>query len=60
LKKQAAAAIEKLESTAATRLREQQAKDRLAAGAAQGVPDSYRSLVEQYYKALAGKGDPKK
>ena len=53
LKKQAAAALEKLENTAAARLREQQAKDRLAAGAAQGVPDSYRSLVEQYYKALA-------
>jgi len=60
LKKQAAAALEKLESTAATRLREQQAKDRLAAGAAQGVPDSYRSLVEQYYKALADKSAPKR
>jgi hypothetical protein len=60
LKKQAAAALEKLESTAATRLREQQAKDRLAAGAAQGVPDAYRSLVEQYYKALADKSAPKR
>jgi len=57
LKKQIGAALEKLETNAATRLREQQAKDRLAAGAAQTVPDSYRSLVEQYYKALAGKSE---
>jgi hypothetical protein len=60
LKKQAAAALEKLENTAASRLREQQAKDRLAAGAAQSVPDAYRSLVEQYYKALADKSSGKR
>ena len=60
LKKQVGAALEKLETNAASRLREQQAKDRLAAGAAQSVPDAYRSLVEQYYKALADKNAPKR
>ena len=60
LKKQVAAALEKLETSAAARLREQQAKDRLAAGAAQTVPDAYRSLVEQYYKALADKSTSKR
>ena len=58
LKVQVGAALEKLETTAAARLREQQAKDRLNAGASQGVPDAYRGLVDKYYRALAEKGQP--
>jgi len=53
LKVQVAAALERAERTAADRLREQQANDRLNAGATQAVPEAYRRLVEKYYRALA-------
>jgi hypothetical protein len=53
LKVQVAAALERAERTAADRLRDQQADDRLNAGAAQAVPEAYRRLVEKYYRALA-------
>ena len=50
---QVAAALERAERTAADRLREGQANDRLNAGATQAVPEAYRRLVEKYYRALA-------
>jgi hypothetical protein len=53
LKLQMAAALERAERTAADTLREQQANDRLNAGASQAVPEEYRRLVEKYYRALA-------
>jgi hypothetical protein len=56
LKTQLAAALEKAESSAAAQLRDQQAKDRLNAGATQAVPDEYRQLVDKYYRALAKAG----
>jgi hypothetical protein len=54
LKVQVAAALERAERTAADRLREQQSRDRLNAGATESVPEHYRRLVERYYRALAG------
>ncbi|MBI3048724.1 MAG: hypothetical protein HYY76_10490 [Acidobacteria bacterium] len=53
LKVQLAAALERLERTAADRVREQQSRDRLNAGRSQAVPEQYRRLVERYYRALA-------
>ena len=53
LKVQLAAALEHAERTTADRLRGGQSRDRLNAGAAQAVPESYRRLVEKYYRALA-------
>ena len=55
LRQQIAAALEKAETGTAARLREQRARDRLNAGAAQSVPDQYRRLVENYYRALASR-----
>ncbi|HEY6361941.1 MAG TPA: hypothetical protein VIX63_12590 [Vicinamibacterales bacterium] len=57
LKVQLAAALERAENNTAARLRSQQATDRLNAGAAQGVPEQYRRLVDQYYRALASQKD---
>ncbi len=59
LKVQLAAALERAENNTAARLRNQQATDRLNAGAAQGVPEQYRRLVDQYYRALASQKDRK-
>jgi hypothetical protein len=53
LKVQIAAALERAEQTAADRARAEQSRDRLNAGATQAVPESYRRLVEKYYRALA-------
>ena len=53
LKVQVAAALERAERTTADQLRDQQANDRLNAGATQAVPEAYRRLVEKYYRALA-------
>ena len=53
LKVQVAAALERAERSAADRLREQQSRDRLNAGATQAVPEQYRRLIEKYYRALA-------
>jgi hypothetical protein len=53
LKVQLAAALERVESNAAARLRERAAQGRLNAGRSQAVPDQYRELVNQYYRALA-------
>ncbi len=53
LKVQLAAALERSEQTTAERLRQQQSRDRLNAGASQSVPEAYRRLVDRYYRALA-------
>jgi hypothetical protein len=53
LKAQLSAALEWSEQTTAERLRQQQSRDRLNAGASQSVPESYRRLVDKYYRALA-------
>jgi len=53
LKVQIAAALERAEQTAADRVRAEQSRDRLNAGATQEVPEAYRRLVEKYYRALA-------
>jgi hypothetical protein len=53
LKVQIAAALERAERETAARLRGQQATDRLNAGTTQRVPDSYKQLIEKYYRALA-------
>ena len=55
LKTQIAASLERAESSAAARLRDQQSKDRLTAGASQAVPEQYKRLVDKYYEALASK-----
>lgn len=59
LKVQLAAALENAETSLASQLREQESKDRLNAGATQAVPERYRRLVDQYYRALASKKDRK-
>jgi len=53
LKVQIATALERAEQTAADRVRAEQSRDRLNAGATQAVPEAYRRLVEKYYRALA-------
>ena len=53
LKKQMEVALEKAETSLASKLREQEAKDCLNAGATQAVPEQYRRLVDKYYRALA-------
>ena len=53
LKVQMSVALERAESTAASRLRDQQSTDRLNTGATQSVPEQYRRLVEKYFRALA-------
>jgi hypothetical protein len=55
LKKQMEVALEKAETSLASRLRDQESKDRLNAGATQAVPEQYRRLVDKYYRALAQK-----
>jgi hypothetical protein len=58
LKQQMEIALEKVESSLASQLREQESKDRLNAGATQAVPDAYRRLVDKYYRSLASKKKP--
>jgi hypothetical protein len=53
LKVQLAAALERLESDAAAKLRARAVQGRLNAGRSQAVPDEYRELVNDYYRALA-------
>jgi hypothetical protein len=53
LSAKAAAALEKLERSAAARLREELSTDRLNAGATQAIPEQYRPLVAKYFEALA-------
>lgn len=53
LKSNLLAALEKVERSLTTQLREQETKDRLNAGASDAVPDDYRAMVEKYYRSLA-------
>ena len=53
LKKNLLLALENVERSATSELRERETKDRLNAGASDAVPDEYRALVEKYYRSLA-------
>ena len=53
LKAQVSAALERIETDAAGRLRDRQSRDRLNAGVSQAVPEQYRGMVDDYYRALA-------
>ncbi len=53
LKSNLLAALEKVERSLTTQLRDQETKDRLNAGASDAVPDDYRAMVEKYYRSLA-------
>jgi len=57
LKVQLAAALERAERSTLDQLRGQQSRDRLSAGATQSVPESYRRLVDKYYRSLASESD---
>ena len=58
LKRQAAAALEQVESSLAKKLQEQDTKDRLASGADDRAPARYQEQVESYFKALATRKKP--
>jgi hypothetical protein len=60
LKVQLAAALERAEHNTLDQLRGQQSRDRLSAGATQSVPESYRRLVEKYYRSLASESNERK
>jgi hypothetical protein len=53
LHKEIALGLERLESALSQRVVERAARDRLRAGAADRVPDAYRTSVDRYYRALA-------
>jgi hypothetical protein len=55
LKSQATQVLERVESTLAKKLQENESKDRLAAGADDKAPAEYQSQVDNYFKALATK-----
>jgi hypothetical protein len=55
LKAQLSAALERAETDAAARLRGREANDRLNAGGSQAVPERYRGMVDDYYRALAAR-----
>jgi hypothetical protein len=51
-------ALERVERSATTQLREQETRERLNAGASDTVPDDYRALVQKYYQSLAAPRRP--
>jgi hypothetical protein len=53
LKSNLLSALEKVERSLTTQLREQETRDRLNVGGSDAVPDDYRALVERYYRSLA-------
>ena len=55
LREQATAALARVESSLSKRLQEKQSADRLAAGVDDKAPAAYRSRVDEYFKAIAGK-----
>jgi uncharacterized coiled-coil DUF342 family protein len=57
LKVQLAAALERAERSTLDQLRGQQSRDRLSAGTTQSVPESYRRLVDKYYRSLASESE---
>lgn len=58
LKANLLSALERVERSLTTQLREQETRDRLNAGASDAVPDDYRALVERYYRSLAAPRRP--
>ena len=55
LRRDVTLALEELEASLSRRLNERESEDRLDAGSDQRMPEDYRSLVSQYYRALAAK-----
>jgi hypothetical protein len=53
-----AKALERAESSAASRLSAALARDRLRAGGSERVPDAYRRQVSRYFESLAVKKQP--
>ncbi|MDE3155256.1 MAG: hypothetical protein KGN76_09140, partial [Acidobacteriota bacterium] len=58
LRRNATAALERLETSLSQKLQAQVSKDRLAAGGDDRVPARYQSLVDSYFKALADRKKP--
>jgi hypothetical protein len=56
LRKDVTLALEQREAAIAEKLAGKRRQDRLAAGAADGVPESYRALVAKYFESLARSG----
>jgi hypothetical protein len=56
LRKDVSLALEQREAAIAEKLAGKRRQDRLAAGAADGVPESYRALVAKYFESLARSG----
>ena len=55
LRQQATQALQRAEGVLSKKLREQQAQDRIAAGADDAPPAGYQADVDRYFKALAGR-----
>jgi hypothetical protein len=53
LRKDVSLALERREAAIAEKLAGKRSQDRLAAGAADGVPEEYRALVAKYFESLA-------
>ena len=53
LRKDVELALERREAAIAEKLAGKRSQDRLAAGAADGVPEDYRALVAKYFESLA-------
>jgi hypothetical protein len=60
LKRNLLLALEKVERGAADQLRQEEARDRLNAGASEALPDDYRRLVDKYYRSLAAPRRPER
>jgi DNA repair exonuclease SbcCD ATPase subunit len=58
LRDQATAALARVETALSKQLQDRQAGDRLAAGVDDKAPASYRSQVDDYFKAIAAKKTP--
>jgi len=58
LRDQATTALARIESALSKQLQDRQATDRLAAGIDDKAPASYRSRVDDYFKAIAAKKTP--
>ncbi|MGE4223243.1 MAG: hypothetical protein AB7I23_07870 [Vicinamibacterales bacterium] len=53
LKTSLLSALEQVERSLTTQLRDEETRDRLNVGGSDAVPDDYRALVERYYRSLA-------
>jgi hypothetical protein len=53
LRQDVAEALERLEASRSRLLSVEELRGRLSSGADESVPETYRALVEAYYKALA-------